>query len=181
MNANMPVLSGLPTDHLGALANAIIIGVVIHKYKLLDISFIARRALAYSILTIFIITVFVGGLYLEIKYVPNVSNLAVILTTASLSLLLFSVVGPIRYIIVDNIDRIFQHNTYSYRQAVIEFNLKITNAIELDEVANETLRTLGKTLRLTHAELLLRDHSDFVTQFSYPQAKVAANDILKMN
>ena len=181
INANIPVLSGLPTDHLGTLANAIIIGFVIQKYKLLDISFVARRVLAYSILTIFIVSVFIGGLYLEIKYVPNVSNLAVILTTASLSLLLFSVVGPVRYIIVDNIDRIFQHNTYSYRQAIIEFNLKITNAIELDEVAKETLRTLGKTLRLTHAELLLRDHSDFVTQFSYPQAKVAAEDILNIN
>ncbi|MFC1861550.1 histidine kinase N-terminal 7TM domain-containing protein, partial [Chloroflexota bacterium] len=50
VNANIPLLASLPTDHLGTLANAIIIGFVIRKYQLLDIGFVARRALVYSIL-----------------------------------------------------------------------------------------------------------------------------------
>ncbi|MFC1861594.1 diguanylate cyclase, partial [Chloroflexota bacterium] len=81
----------------------------------------------------------------------------------------------------DKIDGIFHHNTTVYRQALNEFNIKITNTIELNGVADEMLHRLGNLLHLTYAELLLRENGDFVTQFSYPQAKVAANDILKIS
>ena len=64
---------------------------------------------------------------------------------------------------------------------MLEFSSKIANTIELDGVANEMLSTLGKTLRLTHAELLFSNNGDFVTQFSYPKAKAEANDLLKIN
>ncbi|MFC1909615.1 diguanylate cyclase [Chloroflexota bacterium] len=181
INSNLPVLAGLPTDHLSSLANAIIIGFVIRKYKLLDIGFVARRALAHSILAIVIVSVYIGGLYLATRFSDNVSTIVLLLVASALSFLLFIIIGPIRYVIEDKVDRIFHHNTYAYRQALIEFNIKITNTIDLDEVANEMLYTLGKVLHLTHAELLLRSYSDFVTQFTYPQAKVAANDILKIS
>ncbi|MFC2002184.1 diguanylate cyclase [Chloroflexota bacterium] len=180
-NANVPLLATLPTDHLGTLANAIIIGFVIRKYKLLDIGFVARRALAYSLLLVVIITVYIGGLYFAIIFSDSLSAIALLLAVSALSLLLYHIVGPIKYFIEYKVDRIFQHNTYAYRQALIEFNLKITNTIELDEVANEMLHTLGRVLRLTHAELLLQDSDNFTTYFTYPKAKVAADDKLTIN
>jgi diguanylate cyclase (GGDEF)-like protein/putative nucleotidyltransferase with HDIG domain len=181
VNANVPLLAGLPTDHLGTLLNAIIIGFVIRKYQLLDIGFVARRVLAYSILGIVLVGVYVGGLYFAIKYLNNLSTLILLLIASALSFLLFNFVAPMKYIIEDKIDSIFHHNTYAYRQALLEFSRKITNIIELDAVANEMLHTIGSVLRLTHVELLLRKNDDFVTQFTYPQAKVAANDTLKVS
>ncbi|MFC1917038.1 diguanylate cyclase [Chloroflexota bacterium] len=181
LNANIPALSGLPTDHLGTFASAIMIGIVIHKYKLLDIGFVARRALVYGMLTAVVAFVYLGGLYLAIHYLNNLSVMFLLLITIALSFLLFNIIGSIKYLIEDKVDRLFHHNTYAYRHALIEFNMKITNIIELDEVANEMLVTLSKILHLTHAELLLRNNGGFVTQFTYPQAKIAENDILNIS
>ena len=63
----------------------------------------------------------------------------------------------------------------------MEFSSKIANTIELDEVANEMLTVLSKTLHLTHAELLFRNDGDFTTRFTYPHSKLEANDIITLN
>ena len=58
LNANVPLLAGLPTDHLSTLANALIIAYAIGRYQLMDIRFVIRKGLANII---FLAVVF--GLY----------------------------------------------------------------------------------------------------------------------
>lgn len=181
LSSNIPALAVLPTDHLGTLANALIIGYVIRKYKLLDIGFLARRALAYTMLTILVLSVYAGGLYFEIKSAPFIPSYITLITISVLSVLLYTIIRPMRYIAEEKVDRIFHRHSYAHRQALLEFSSKITNTIELDEVANEMLSTLGRALRLTHTELLFRNEGDFITQFTYPQSKVEANDVLRLN
>ena len=180
LNSTVPALEGLPTDHLGTLANALIIGFVIQKYKLLDIRLLARRALVYAVVTIVIFGVFVGELYFEIRYSSKIPIYLLLTLNSLVSILLFSLVSPLRFRTEEKIDSVFQRNTYSHRQALLGFSSKIANTIELDEVANEMLTTLGKSLHLIHAELLFSKEESFLTQYSYPKSRLNAGDVLRI-
>ena len=52
INPFTPALAGLPTDHLGNLANALIIAYAIQRYQLLNIRLVARRGLTYFLVII---------------------------------------------------------------------------------------------------------------------------------
>jgi diguanylate cyclase (GGDEF)-like protein len=104
-----------------------------------------------------------------------------LLTISLLSVLLYSIVRPLRSITEEKIDHLFHRDSYAYRQALLEFDSKINNTIDLDGIASEMLSTLCKTLRLTHAELLFKSDGDFITQFTYPKSKMEAVDLLKLS
>jgi signal transduction histidine kinase len=71
------------------------------------------------------------------------------------------------------VDQLFYRKTYSYRQALLRFNIKMGNIINLTELADEMLPTIVKALRTTNAKLLFDDVDSgvFTTQFSYPKVK----------
>jgi diguanylate cyclase (GGDEF)-like protein/putative nucleotidyltransferase with HDIG domain len=181
LNSNIPTLAGLPTDHLGTLANAFIIGYVIHKYKLLDIGFLARRALAYTLLGLVIIGFYVSALYLEVKFAPAFPLYLLLIINTGISIVLYSVVRPLRFLTEEKIDSIFHRSSYAHKQVLLTFSSKIVNELELAAVANEMLTTLSRSLRLTNAELLFRDDGHFITQFTYPKSKLDSQDVLKLS
>jgi diguanylate cyclase (GGDEF)-like protein/putative nucleotidyltransferase with HDIG domain len=181
LNSNIPALAGLPTDHLGTLANALIIGYVIHRYKLLDIGFLARRALAYTVLGLILIGFYIGGLYLEVTFAPAVPISILLILNSILSIILYSIISPLRFLTEEKVDSIFHRSSYAHKQTLMAFSQKIVNELELNEVANEMLTTLGKSLRLTNAELLFKDEGGYVTQFAYPQSKLESDDVIRLS
>ncbi len=174
----VPALAGLPADHLGQLGNALIIAYAIGRYHLLDIRFVARRSLAYTVLVASLVGGYIGIMLLELKFLPDLPLYVVVLSAASVAILLAVLSRPLRYLIQEQVDRLFHRETYVYRLALFSFSSKMGNILNLNEVANEMLPTICKALRLTQARLLFQDMSsgDFVTQFTYPQAKEGAND-----
>jgi diguanylate cyclase (GGDEF)-like protein/putative nucleotidyltransferase with HDIG domain len=181
LNSNVPALAGLPTDHLGTLANAIIIGYVIQRYKLLDIGFLARRALAYTLLGLVMVGFYISSLYLEVMFVPTIPIYLLLILNTCISIILASIIRPLRLLTEEKIDSVFHRSSYAHKQALLAFSSKIVNELELDEVANEMLTTLSKSLRLTNAELLFKNEDGFITQFAYPKSKLDSNDVLKLS
>ncbi len=179
----MPALAGLPTDHIGNLANALIIAYAILKFQLLDIRFVARRGLAYLTLFAGLVGAYIGIMFLELKLFPNLPPYTVALSAASVTILLLVLARPLRYVIEEQVDRLFHQETYIYRQALLSFSNKMGNILNLDEVANEMLPTISKALRLTQTRLLFPETSggDFIPRFTYPQAKEAADDKLRFS
>jgi diguanylate cyclase (GGDEF)-like protein len=172
-------LAGLSLDHIGNLANALIITFAILKYQLLDIRLVARRGLAYFILGAGLIGVYAGIIALVLRFLPGQPFYSVVLSAASAAILLAVLARPLRYLIQEKVERLFHRETYAYRQALLSFSSKMGNSLDLSEVANEMLTTICKALRLTHAKLLFQETSsgDFITQFTYPKAKdEAANE-----
>ena len=66
----MPALAGLPIDHFGQLANALIIAYAISRYHLLDIRLVARRGLVYFLLIICLSGVYAGSISLGHMFLP---------------------------------------------------------------------------------------------------------------
>lgn len=55
----IPPLDRLPLDHVGSLANALIIGYAISRYRLLDIKVVLSQGLAYSSLTLLLTALYI--------------------------------------------------------------------------------------------------------------------------
>jgi diguanylate cyclase (GGDEF)-like protein len=183
INPFTPALAGLPTDHLGNLANALIIAYAIQRYQLLNIRLVARRGLTYSLVLIFLVGTYVGALFSGQKFLPELPLYATLLLTTALVLLLVLLARPLRHFVQELIDRFFYRETYQYRQALLTFSKKMGNIINLDELASAMLPAVTKALNIAQAKLLFEDvnSGDFTTQFTYPEVEEDSNDKLRLN
>ncbi len=179
----LPALAGLPTDHIGNLANALIIAYAIFNFQLLDIRFVARRGLAYLTLFAGLVGIYIGIMLLVLKFLPDPQPHVVISSAAGFAILLLLLARPLRYIIEEQVDRLFHQETYVYRQALLNFSSNMGNILNLDEVANQMLPTISKALRLTQTRLLFPETSsgDFIPLFTYPQAEEETDDKLRFS
>ena len=179
----VPAVAGLPLDHIGSLANALIIAYAIRRYQLLNIHLVARRGLAYFLVIVCLGSIYVGAILLGHTVFPDQPLFIVLLLASGVALLLALLARPLRYFIQEWVDRFFYRETYDYRQALLRFSSKMGNIINLSELADEMLPTIGKALRTPQAKLLLQDSGsgDFTTQFTYPKVKGKSGDELRFN
>jgi len=183
INVSVPPLVLLPTDHIGFFFNALIIAYAIGKYQLLDIRVVMRRGLAYLLVIICLAGIYVSAILLGYRFLPDQPLYNVLLLASGLTLLLALLARPLRYAIEERVDRFFYRGTYHYRQTLLNFSSKMGNIINLNELADEMLRTISNALRITQAKLLFEDTSsgDFTTQFTYPKVKSESRDELRFS
>jgi len=178
-----PALAGLPTDHLGNFANALIIAYAIQRYQLLNIRLVVRRGLAYSLAIICLGGIYMGSIFLWQALFPTYPFYSIILFATAIALLLVLLARPLRYIIQEWVDRFFYRETYEYRQMVLNFSNKMGNILNLGELAKEMLPAITKALNIKQADLLLQDigSGDFAIQFAHPKAEGELSDKLRFN
>ncbi len=178
-----PALAGLPTDHLGNLANALIIAYAISRFHLLDIKLVARRGLTYLILVGALIGVYTGAIVLGLNLFPTLPVSSIVSIATIIALLLALMARPLRHAIQEGIDRLFYWETYDYRQALLGFSSKMGNILNLDELAKEMLSTMTKAINIAQASLLLQDinSGDFTIHFTHPKAKKKLSDELRFS
>jgi diguanylate cyclase (GGDEF)-like protein len=183
INPLTPALAGLPTDHLGNLANALIIAYAIQRYHLLNIRLVARRGLTYLMVLICLVGIYIGAVLAGQSLLHHLPLYATLLLTTALALLLFLLAFPLRHFIQVLVDRFFYRETYEYRQTLLTFSSKMGNIINLNELANEMLPAVTKALNITHAKLLFEDinSGDFTTQFTYPETEDEPSDALTLH
>jgi hypothetical protein len=163
-------LDRLPLDHMGSLINALIISYAISKFHLLNISLVLRRGISYAILSIFIVGV--AALYVtfgNIYFVELPATLTISVSTIFV-LLLVVAARPLTRLVEKNIDRLFYQQTYDSRQALLSFSYKMSNILELDELAHELLPSLNDTLHIKKSELLFQDNEsgEFIIHYTHP-------------
>lgn len=177
-----PALSGLPTDHIGNLFNAIIITYAISRLSLLDIQFVVRRVLAFLLIVISLGGIYVGLMFLQQKFFPDLPIYSFAGFFSLLLIFLIMLTRPPRQLVQELVDRFFYRKTYRYRQELLSFINKVGNIIDLEELADQMLPMIGKALRINQANLLFEDtdSGDFITQFSYPKEVQSADNGLRI-
>ncbi len=162
-----------PLDHVGNIANAVIISYAILKYQLLNIKFIARRGLAYFILLLPMVTIYAVLVVIGQRLLPHLSMVTIVLFAAGLAIIFVLVFRTLRNGAQELIDRFFYRDTYKHRQLLLNLGNKLGGVINLNQLADEILPALCNALKVSRAELLLRDISkgNFSSQFIYPELK----------
>ncbi|MCX6003471.1 MAG: diguanylate cyclase, partial [Chloroflexi bacterium] len=103
----IPAVSGLPLDHVGSFANALIITYAISRFNLLDVRFVVRRGLTFLLAIICLGGVYVGLILLEQNFFPGQPVYSIIGFPTLLVLLLALLAQRLRYGIKEWIDRLF--------------------------------------------------------------------------
>ncbi len=178
-----PLARGYPVAHVGGLLSACILTYAVIKHELVSINSVLRRGLGW--VSLFAIGT---GAYLLVFYllhllvgfeVEVITFALATLSAAAVALLVYW----LRPIFLGMVDQLFYRGTYSSRQALLSFNSKMGNIINLNELADEMLPAIVKALRTPQAKLLFEDVSsgDFTTQFTYPEVKGKSSDEPRFN
>jgi len=178
----VPALLKYPIDYVGGVVNALIISYVILRYQLLDIKFVVRKGLVYSSLTIFLTALYLLGLFLLQIFFQSwigYSSLALVAVFALVVAVLFN---PLRTFFQKWIDRIFYRETYDYRQVLLHLSDRISNVLDLGELAQSMLAPVVKNLHAKRAALLFPeiDSGDFNTQFVQQATKEEPSTKLRL-
>lgn len=163
-----PPMPKYPIDQIGHLCNAILISYVIMRHQLLDIRLIIRKRLTYSGISIFITTLYLlmlFGLYylLQSLVTSAFANLAAVVAVVLGMAWMFN---PLRMNAQRSLDRLFFGESYEYRQMVLNFSHRMSNILDLSELAEAMLRPITRAVHATQVSLLLSSRGDFSSQFA---------------
>ncbi|MDD5082917.1 MAG: diguanylate cyclase, partial [Dehalococcoidales bacterium] len=127
-------------------------------------------------------SVYAVAILLGQRIFPSQPTLSIILLSSVLAIFLALLARPLRYTIQERVDRFFYRGTYEYRQMLLTFSKTMGNILNLEQLANQMLPAMIKSLHLDKAKLLFREPNsgEFVTQFTYPEAKPVTGDGLRL-
>jgi len=154
-------------DHIGHLGNSLLISYAILRYRLLDVKLVFRKGLVYAGITAFITASFVIILYalnhlLQTKWTSTI-NLVIPVGMIILMAVLFN---PLRISFEKIADRLFYGSRYDYRKMVLSFASRMSNILDLDELAESMLRPIVNAVSTSQASLLFANNGHFSTQFA---------------
>jgi len=166
-------LDGIPLDHIGSLVNVLIIAYAIRRYQLIDIRIVMRKGLVYSSLTVFLTTIYLILLFsLQMLFHDwlGYTSLAII---TGFALLVAILLNPLRNFIQKWIDHLFYRETYDYRQVLLNFSDRISNVLDLGELAQTILEPIVNSMHARQAALLFPDagSGEFNTHFLEPDTE----------
>lgn len=163
----IPALAKIPMDHLGSLANAVIISYAIGRHRLLDIRVVLRTGLAYSTLTVILGALYVLLLFTLQIFLRDWTELNSLALAAAFSFSVAALLNPLRNLIQKWIDRLFYRETYDYRQMLLNFSHRISNVLDLNELAQSILDPIIRAMRVRQAFLLFpeTESRDFETHY----------------
>ena len=164
----IPPLDRLPLDHIGSLANALIIGYAISRYRLLNIKVVLSQGLAYSSLTLLLTALYIVLLFTLQIFLSNWTNYSNVALAAVFALLVVVLLTPLKNLLQKTIDRLFYRETYDYRRILLSFSHKINNVLDLSELAQSILEPIIKAMHVQQASLLFPETEgrEFNTRFA---------------
>ena len=168
----IPAVAGLPLDHIGSFTNALITAYVISRFHLLSVRFAIRKGLVYSSLTIFLTALYLLLLFILQTFFQGWTGYSSLALAAGFAILMAVLFNPIRNLLQKGVDRIFFREAYDYRQMLLNFSDRISNVLDLGELAQSILDPIVKVLHIKQAALLFPrvESGDFITQFAQQAA-----------
>jgi hypothetical protein len=122
---------------------------------LLDIDVLIRRTLAYSLLTITLLAVYIViVLALQKIFVLATGQRSAIVSIVS-TLVIAAMFTPMRQRMQLYIDRVFFRNTYNAEQAIQTFNASVREDVDLEEISAQFVGIVRSTLQPEYLSLWL--------------------------
>jgi diguanylate cyclase (GGDEF)-like protein/putative nucleotidyltransferase with HDIG domain len=161
------VIKDLPytVSQIGYTANAIIIAYTLMKYRLLDIQVLMRKWIVYTGVTVCMTLAYLTLLLVLsnlLRLLPPNLGIPVTIVLVILFAYLFN---WIKAALDKTADKLFYGSRYVNRRLLLSFAGKVSNFINIKEIANELMKPLAKTVRAKQVGLLLPFNDYYSTKF----------------
>ncbi len=153
-------------DHIGHLGNALILTYAILRYQLLDVKLVVRKGLVYSGITVSITAAYLVALSSLYYFLHSWNTPASMATLVIVAILMAWLLNPLRVAIQKGVDRLFYGKRYDYRQTVRTFGQRMSNVLELSELAEAMLQPIAQAVSSRQTSLLLPGDEHFSSQFA---------------
>lgn len=174
----IPPLPRFPLSQIGYFCNALVITYAILKYQLLDIKLIVKRGLVYSGVTVSITAVYLLLLSFIHNFVGSWFSIQGMVSIVGSAVIMAWLFNPVRTAVQKGVDKLFYRQSYDYRQMVLSFANKMSNVLDLNELAQAMLRPIVGAVHATQVSLLLSDGSSFTSRFA--ERRVAGEPVIPL-
>jgi len=177
----IPQIGKYPVDIVLSSINALLIAYSIYKYKFLEIKVVVKKGIAYSLYTIMLSGMYIGGILAIQTLLTNIigiKNLTGTLMIAGVISLL--VLQPIINHLQKLIDEIFYKENLNHQKILKQFSQVINNVLDLDELTDLILDTVKKAIHPKDVYLALKHSSDYFTLYNLSE-KMQGPEKLKYN
>ncbi|MFQ5926310.1 MAG: ATP-binding protein, partial [Terriglobia bacterium] len=131
-------------------------GYAIVRYRLMDVDIIFRRGAAYTLATVFVVTLYFAVAALMAQLLQTTAGFGVGGATVAIvaAALLFQ---PIKDWFQTYLDRLFYREQYDARRTLEEFGRELSSEVHLERILDALLDRLARTLLVERAALFLAD------------------------
>jgi diguanylate cyclase (GGDEF)-like protein len=152
-------------SQLGYVLNAVIITYTLMKYRLLDIQVLVRKWIVYTGVTVCMTLAYLTLLLVLSNLLRLLPAQLGIPATIVLVILFAYLFNWIKAALDKAADKLFYGSRYVNRQLLLSFAGKVSNFINIKEIANELLKPLAKAVRAKQVGLLLPHSEYYSTKF----------------
>ena len=153
----VPPLQVYPVEVTTNIAGALLISYAILRYQLLDITFVVRRGLAYSILTAGIATVYLLGILLFERLARAALGFSAFLVPVLLAMVAAVLLQPWRDKAQAWVDRLLFREKYDSQRMLQELSRQTTTIIDLETLGRLLLSQVCETMHIERAALFLSE------------------------
>ncbi len=148
-------LSQFPTDVGFNIISAFLIAIAILRHRLLDISFVVRKGLLYSIPTVVIGASYYLVILLALYIFPP-KGIQIFLLSLTLAVIMALVMQPVRDKAQSWIDRLFFREKYDARLMLQRVSQTAAYVLDLDKLTHMLLAEVTSTLHIGKAAFFLK-------------------------
>jgi diguanylate cyclase (GGDEF)-like protein/putative nucleotidyltransferase with HDIG domain len=149
----------------GYSLNAIIITFTLMKYRLLDIQVLMRKWVVYTAVTVCMTLAYLALLLVLSNLLRLLPPHFGIPATILLVILFAYLFNWVKGALDKAADKLFYGSRYVNRQLLLSFAGKVSNFINIKEIANEMMKPLAKAVRAKQVGLLLLASDYYSTKF----------------
>ena len=160
-------VQGIPSAFVqaGYVLNAIIIAYTLMKYRLLDIQVLMRKWLVYTGVTVCMTLAYLTLLLVLSNLLRLLPPQLGIPATIGLVILFAYLFNWIKSLLDKAADRLFYGSRYVNRQLLLSFAAKVSDFINIKEIANDMMKPLAKAVSARQVGLLLPHNGHFSTKY----------------
>ena len=151
--------------HIGYIGNAALIAYTLIRHRLLDIQIIMKKWMVYTGVTICVTLAYLAlllGLSNVLRLLPP--NLGIPATVIMVVLFAF-LFNWVKAVLDKGADRLFYGKRYVHRQMLLNFASKMSNFINIKEIANALTGPLARAVRARQVGLLLPLKRCYATKY----------------
>ena len=160
----IPPLRPYPIEIVSNIINAFLITYAIYRYQLLDLSFVIRKGLLYSIPTAIIGTGYFLAVSLAVNLFHLVTGYQVFLLSLAMAAVTAVAIQPLRGKVQSWVDRLFFREKYDFSLMLQKLSRTAASVLDLDRLTDMILDEVATTMHIKRAAFFIKqpESKDFL-------------------